>query len=107
MIKSGDVKCNVHFGDPTEKNIEKWNNFLDAVRNDLYYNLQFCNSNGEVQMTTDNGMVKFIISKYGAGGDGRSVIKVKNGYCINAISLAIDEIEKYIINRKIGEGIGN
>jgi hypothetical protein len=62
----------------------KWTSFMENFYSNKKFNIDFCNSNGCVGISTKDGKTYFQVSKYGAGGDGSASLKLNNNLCAKA-----------------------
>lgn len=88
------LKIELCFYDFTTVKKYQWELLINAVKNNLYYGLDFCKSNGNVSITTNGDYTKFCVSKHGAGGDGEMLMTVKNSVCLPEFMKIFDRFKK-------------
>jgi hypothetical protein len=79
-----NVTFEVFLTDFSVINKKDWENLINCVEFNKYCDLNFCNSNGNVSISTKNNFTTFSVSKYGAGGDGAINFKLENNLCLDA-----------------------
>lgn len=81
-VKNG-ISFNAEFSDSSVINKNKWESFLSAMENGSPAEIVYCNSNGEVSISTKNDFTTFTVGKYGAGGDGQISVTLANNVCLS------------------------
>lgn len=95
----------INFDSPTfsflaEEGSLEWINLANAITSNTNYCLDWSPSNGTCYIkVNDNGVVIFIISKYGCGKGGSLYIKVPSELCLDAF-IEADKITTEWMNNK-------
>jgi hypothetical protein len=74
--------------------LDQWIAFENAVNNNEESILTFCQSNGEVTLSTKDGKTTFIVSKYGDSGDGIMKLIARNGLIRHAVHELVQHLKK-------------
>lgn len=73
---------------------KNWLELILAVKKNSQYDLNFLNSNGCIDIGTNNGFTKFEMSRFSCDNDGKICITVPNNSCIEALEKAYDSCLK-------------
>lgn len=67
-----------------EQGCIKWNEVVNAIKNNTSYKIDWMPSNAECYIEVKDGFVYFAVSKYGDGCGGNLYVGIENNRCLNA-----------------------
>jgi hypothetical protein len=85
QFKYSSDQLNFNFTFDLGKEFPVDNNFVEVMKNNETYSIEGEMCNGEVRISTENGLTSFSLAKYGDSASGSNNFSLKNELCLEAI----------------------